>query len=266
MTINHRFTSVLQSLQIEVTTRCNLNCSYCAGRFYQNQRDMSLEQFQGILDTHVAKYGRPSRVIIQGEGEPTLNAELFAMAEYCKRQKFFTSLTTNGLHSDRDSLIKHFDEIFVSIDTINPEEANKLGRLNIQKVLEAVEYYRSKKKQVFIQAVQMPDINQDKALQAWARAKGIKLIVLPLSSKQEYIKVYKGKLSMPFSELHQNFNCRHVKDPERYFYTIDGTLLPCCYIKDTTAYPGMDAMLKAIKTNTCPQVCQGCRFANLTNK
>lgn len=60
-------------LQVELTTRCNFDCFYCAGRAMP-QADMTLAGYTSILDGHIARYGVPQVVSLQGEGEPTLHA------------------------------------------------------------------------------------------------------------------------------------------------------------------------------------------------
>ena len=51
--------------QIEITTRCNFDCFYCAGRLMR-QGDMPYETFTWLIDQHIAKYGVPGVVSLQG--------------------------------------------------------------------------------------------------------------------------------------------------------------------------------------------------------
>jgi MoaA/NifB/PqqE/SkfB family radical SAM enzyme len=59
-------------VQFEITTRCNFDCFYCAGRAMR-QGDMSYEVFIDLLARHVERNGTPDTVSLQGEGEPTLH-------------------------------------------------------------------------------------------------------------------------------------------------------------------------------------------------
>ena len=80
-------------LQIEPTTRCNFTCGFCAGRHMQ-QQDMPLQAFYQLVD----KLDHVTHVELQGEGEPLLHPDFFAMVAYL-RQKFpqvKISLITNG--------------------------------------------------------------------------------------------------------------------------------------------------------------------------
>lgn len=254
-------TERFKSIQIEITTRCNLNCTYCAGRLYDNQRDMPFDEFKEILDKYMRENERPSRIIIQGEGEPTLHPDLYKMATYAKRYKLFTSLHTNGLHADREGLVKHFDEIYVSLDTIDPQEGKRIGRLNIPKVLESMLFFHNSGIKAALFIIEMQGINEDKALQAWAKEHGVYTIITTLNKKEEYVKVYKNNYQIPLTKSETRFNCPFIYHRERDFFTIDGKHLPCCYIKDTSTFTSIDDLKQAIDDDVCPQCCKGCRFA-----
>ena len=43
----------------------------------------------------------------------------------------------------------------------------------------------------------------------------------------------------------------------RYF-DVNGMELPCCFIKDTREFPGVDVMLQQMKGRHVPTVCDGC--------
>jgi wyosine [tRNA(Phe)-imidazoG37] synthetase (radical SAM superfamily) len=67
--------------QLEITTRCNFDCYYCAGRLMR-QGDMPYDTFTALIDRHIATYGLPKVVSLQGEGEPTLHHDFLRMAEF----------------------------------------------------------------------------------------------------------------------------------------------------------------------------------------
>lgn len=253
----------MKSIQIEITTRCNLDCFYCAGRLYDNQRDMPFDMFAEILDSHVLKYGRPSRAILQGEGEPTLHPDLYKMSRYARQKyRLMTQITTNGLYGDNDGLAEHFDSIYLSIETLDKEESKSVGRLNLQKTLNTLEYLRTKKILLGVHTVRMEGINEDRALDKYLAEKRITQHVIRLIKKQEYIKVYKNRVPFEISKEVKPFDCMILRTKSRYYYTVDGTILPCCYIKDNTIFPGMQAMEEALENNQQPSCCNGCAYAN----
>ena len=81
--------------QIEFTTRCNFDCFYCAGRLMR-QGDMPYETFTGLIDQHIAKYGVPGVVSLQGEGEPTLHHDFIRLAEFVRSRGATPYTITNG--------------------------------------------------------------------------------------------------------------------------------------------------------------------------
>lgn len=94
-----------RTIQVEVTTACNYECSICLGRgLARPKKYLSLGEFQRILDT-----GRFRYVGLHGWGEPLLHQDLFEMVEYAESKGILANLTTNGT-----LLEKRLDEIFRS--------------------------------------------------------------------------------------------------------------------------------------------------------
>lgn len=60
-------------IQIEITTRCNYECFYCAGRDVP-RRHMSWKATPGILHRVAERRGAAN---LQGEGEPTTQSRVF---------------------------------------------------------------------------------------------------------------------------------------------------------------------------------------------
>jgi len=81
-------------LSLFVTSRCNLQCSFCGWSRPQNQlgfNDMSFENFVRIMD----RFRHAVRLELTG-GEPFLNKEIFDMIEYAHKQKIGVEMSTNG--------------------------------------------------------------------------------------------------------------------------------------------------------------------------
>jgi MoaA/NifB/PqqE/SkfB family radical SAM enzyme len=99
-------------VQIEVTTRCNGTCRYCIHpRVYGSAgKDMTLEVFECILNK--VKQSTP-RVHLQGLGEPLTHPLLSTFLIKSKSHGLQTSLTTNLLVFDPQSL-RSVDFLYVS--------------------------------------------------------------------------------------------------------------------------------------------------------
>ncbi|MEO7744422.1 MAG: radical SAM protein [Usitatibacter sp.] len=91
---------------LEVTQRCNLDCSYCyLSESSQALKDIPIEEVYRRVDLIVAHYGPGTDVQVTG-GEPTLRdrAELVAIVRYIKRRGLRSSLFTNGIKASRELL------------------------------------------------------------------------------------------------------------------------------------------------------------------
>jgi MoaA/NifB/PqqE/SkfB family radical SAM enzyme len=244
------------AMQVEVTTRCNFGCFYCAGRDMP-QRDMDYDMFCQILDRHVAAYGVPPAVSLQGEGEPTINRDFFRMAARVKEIGSRPYTITNGTYKYWDKFLSSFDSIGVSVDTMNEEEADKIGRYNLPRVLEFIE----------TMAVHMPVVVYSvklsagaEAVGAWCRERGIRQIVQPLQSKPDY--QYRYTQIVRLQPHREKFSCVYLrKDPMRY-YNLNGTEMPCPFIKNTDLYPGLTEMKHMQHVRQCPACCTGCAMAD----
>ena len=49
-----------------------------------------------------------------------------------------------------------------------------------------------------------------------------------------------------------------IKDPRLRYYALDGSELPCCFIKDTSTYQGLEAIHEIASRGETPPQCQGC--------
>lgn len=93
------------TIQVEITTACNLSCEICLRRNLGIPgRFLPLEDFRRILDSGKFRY-----VGLHGWGEPLLHPQLFEMISYAESKGISTNLTTNGT-----LLEGHIGEIFES--------------------------------------------------------------------------------------------------------------------------------------------------------
>lgn len=90
--LGKKFYLPIQSLQLEITTKCNLNCIFC-DHAYLNIRgeNLILNDFKAILN----KLPNLRHLSPQGLGEPLLNPDFFSMLEIAKSKSINTYVNTN---------------------------------------------------------------------------------------------------------------------------------------------------------------------------
>lgn len=84
--------------QIEVTSRCNMNCTFCALRSLGSSwinGDLDIQLFRNHIAPHLDLF---ELVYLQGWGEPLLHPDLWEMARVAKAKGCRTGFTTNGAH------------------------------------------------------------------------------------------------------------------------------------------------------------------------
>jgi pyruvate-formate lyase-activating enzyme len=243
-------------IQLEITTRCNFDCFYCAGRLMR-QGDMPYEMFTDLVQRHSATHGVPEVISLQGEGEPTLHHDFFRMARFARDLGARPYTITNGTCKHPERFVGLFPQVGISVDTLDEAAGRKIGRYNLPRVLSFIEALAPHLK-IVIHTVahkeHTPPIAQ------WCKQKGYVHIIQPLQTKPDYSRRYKQQLpGLPAPAGH--FSCSYLSGPRMRYFTLDGLELPCCFIKDTASYEGMEAMLAHQRAGTLPVCCTGCRHA-----
>ncbi len=105
-------------IQIEVSTRCQLRCSFCPHTLLKDRwiaKDISSDTFSKVL-SYVCK---GQLVHLQGWGEPLLHPQIWDMAAAIRQKGGRVSMTTNGLLLDNDAVQNicdtGFDFIAISV-------------------------------------------------------------------------------------------------------------------------------------------------------
>jgi len=223
------------------------------------QADMSYETFAALLARHIGMNGIPDTVSLQGEGEPTLHHDFFKMAEHVVSVGAKPYTITNGTYKHPDRFAEHFAEVGVSIDTLDEAAAEKIGRYNLPRVLSFVAAL-APLVQVVIHSVAHRE--HTTRIAAWCRQNKYRHIVQPLQTKPDYAFRY-GQHSKP-AKPKGGFSCDYVASARMRYFSLDSVEMPCCFIKDASAYEGMAAMLAHQRNRTWPVVCVGCRYAKAT--
>lgn len=128
---------------IEPTNYCNQACTYCARQNSLtdfNSRNMPLEDFKRYVDQMPAL----QVLMIAGNGEPLLNDDIYAMISYAKSKgvrdvRITTNMTCLTPDAAARLLDSGVDEIYVSIDTVNPEKYRALRGTPIEPALRGLE-------------------------------------------------------------------------------------------------------------------------------
>jgi radical SAM protein with 4Fe4S-binding SPASM domain len=247
-------------LEIEPTTRCNLNCVMCfRNSFIKNKTmkigDMSFETFKKILD----KLPFVEEIDIQGMGEPFLNKDFLKMVKYAKSKGIKTMTVTNATligHMAEDIVESGLDLIRISFYSTKPEIYEKIMRNskmdkvieNIKKLNEVKKIKNSETPIIEIALAVMHDNMEDVVnFPELAKELGAKKIILgeiygykkPFLADNEKIK----KLLKEFEKKCKNLNLKFSIDVPKKVYTYDkiclwpwvgtyitweGEIKPCC--------------------------------------
>ena len=98
--------STIGCVALEVTQRCNLDCTLCyLSEYSESIPDIPMEEIKRRLDNIKRVYGVHTNVQITG-GDPTMRdrKELVEIVKYCADIGLFPALFTNGIRASRDML------------------------------------------------------------------------------------------------------------------------------------------------------------------
>lgn len=124
-----------KKIYIEITNRCNLNCSFC-GKNKRDYRDMSLSEFELVINK-IKKY--TDYIYLHVKGEPLLYSNLDSLLSICDNTNIKVNITTNGvfLKEKLSVLINHFciRQINISLHSENNKKSYFLDVFSSGKVL-----------------------------------------------------------------------------------------------------------------------------------
>jgi len=126
---------------IEVTRRCNSNCSFCpigSEKREMVEGEMTTEEIKTVLD----QFAEMNIIAFSYlGGEPTLRKDVVEIAEHARSLNIASELTTNGLLlADRaEEYSKALDAMVISIDTTDPERYREIrGVDGFDRVVEGI--------------------------------------------------------------------------------------------------------------------------------
>ena len=124
-----------KKIYIEITNRCNLNCSFC-GKNKRDYRDMSLLEFELVINK-IKKY--TDYIYLHVKGEPLLYSNLDSLLSICDNTNIKVNITTNGvfLKEKLSVLMNHFciRQINISLHSENNKKNYFLDVFSSGKIL-----------------------------------------------------------------------------------------------------------------------------------
>lgn len=105
-------------LQVEPTTRCNFTCSFCSGR-YMEQEDLPLARFREVLAT----FPDVEHLELQGEGESLMHPDFLEMVRSARARGTRVSLISNGSYLS-PAMIERLLELEIEKISISMESAD----------------------------------------------------------------------------------------------------------------------------------------------
>ncbi len=134
----------LAKVYVELTSRCNLNCTTCIRNSWDEfQGDMSSDMWERVVGSLQGLPSRPD-VFFGGFGEPLLIADIAEKVKQVKPLARKVELITNGIlltkERSRELINSGLDMLWVSLDGATPESYSdvRLGA-TLPKVLENIE-------------------------------------------------------------------------------------------------------------------------------
>lgn len=243
----------LRFVQVEVTTHCNFTCFYCAGRAMP-QRHMPLALFEDIL---LRLPTDPLTVSLQGEGEPTLHPKFWEMVSQVRSRGYRPYTITNGSALPYpERIAAAFPEIGISIDSLDETEAARIGRTQLDRVLHNLDRLLELMPASRV-TVHTVDVGQPLGpLISFLKAKGLRHLIQPLQRKEDYRQSYATAITAV--DHGRTGACMYLRQPHMRYFNIDGIEMPCCFIKDTSSYRGVQALYEDFAARRVPESCRGC--------
>ncbi len=217
---------------------------------------MKMDLFDAIL----RRLPRGNHIVsLQGEGEPLIHPQFWTMVKQVVEAGFTPYTITNGSLVDAERMAALFPVVGFSLDTLDPAEAERIGRFELERVLQRFIALRRAMGpgRIIVQSV---DYGQDLApLRALLARFSLKQhVIQPIQRKTDYRQRY-PEMCLPGNAVGPCSPCHHLAAPTMRFFTVDGVELPCVYIKDVTHYHSEDELLMEQLAGKVPKVCEGCR-------
>lgn len=214
------------------------------------QQNISMDIFREII------YSIPEGTLVhlQGEGEPLLHPQFMEMIALCRESKLLITTTTNGTIPFDISLV---DGIRVSVDTLDVATNSETGRHHFDKTLlnlsKWIDVDRTKI------TICTTDYGQDlTTIRDFCALHQVRHFTQRLNQKQDYSKCYDVQpiRLITSSSQPKKPRCMIMANKLSYYFDVNGTKLPCCFIKfPVETY---DEMVTKFANGEIPTNCTGC--------
>lgn len=123
---------MFETVSFHIVKPCNMKCKFCYATFedFKVDKQLSLDEVYDIL---VKLTNAGLKKITFAGGEPLLYKNLPEAIQFAKDIGLTTSIITNGSFLTREwitRLAHDLDWIGISVDSLNPETNQKIGRVN----------------------------------------------------------------------------------------------------------------------------------------
>lgn len=252
------------TIEIETTTRCNLNCKMCDHSWRVDKKgNMSLENFKEIVDQFKFSWIYSPDIDLTGYGEVLMNPDFLKMCEYIKSKKsdtfvHFTSNFTLLTPEVAEKLIRlGVDSIYISLDGVTKETYESIrinGKWdtvisNLRSLIELKRKLNSNKPKISINCVALQEnVHELPMLIQLANDLGISNISITsellFDKNRKSLKADADDFERFFGEaqlLADNYDINistayFIKYPinkcmnpwNKIYITYDGFLFPCC--------------------------------------
>lgn len=124
---------------LHITNRCNFNCVYCYGVYYDNRKkDLKTADILTLVD-EMAVLG--TRYVTLTGGEPLLRNDILGVIDHIKSKKMICSMNTNAsLIRKKFNIIKKLDSVTISLDGADKEtnDGNR-GEGTFERIMDGIE-------------------------------------------------------------------------------------------------------------------------------
>lgn len=292
------------ALQIEITTKCNLDCSMCDRknrlRDHEINQSMSFEKYREIIKRHPNVLA----VYLSGLGEPILNNDLLDIVEFTANNGIFPYMITNGLLLNGDlykRLVKAgLGWLTISLDSIkyysnirrngnfdildhnitNFITLRKLGYFipisftitvtnqNVSEIEDIINYAINKGiDKVFIQ-----DVRSNSKIQESDKIAESDYLVL-----REKIQSYRNSIGIDLMFNRFNRISKCTRPWEVAFYSVEGDNLFCCYTDKRISFGNIfhdgfpkcrhhtESLIQNLRKGEIPEICRGCTIVDTSH-